>query len=659
MNVFSKLLLSGVILFSSVAFSQEEYSSKQIKKYKNGIFEVITLKLEDNTVYKEEFPHKLVPFQVRNDKYYSVGTAFLLKDKTFVSAAHVFNIGQRSLLSENFALRDNKGNLFTITNVEKYSNYRDLIQFTVKESTSSYHKFEIAKAYEEGDIIYAAGNAHGEGVIFRKGTLTSFTYEPIDGKWKDIRFSAAASPGNSGGPLLNINGEVVGIVTRKSSNENLNYAFPIDKFLAFSTEKAEFFESQLGEFESSKSLTYEWNFSASLPKGIMELRKEAEKSLYDRFNTGRDEFVAKYKNDIFPDHPQISKYLKNQSNNDMFAIIDKNGNDEWLLYRPEDKRKIKISNNQSMFFTQSKKMLGSYQFFLEKPESENLAAFINNKKHVLDTFLTSMQWNRQIANTEVFITSYGEPFYEENYEDVYGRPWQMAMWQDTYADRGIILYCLPVPRGVICDFMETSISWLEVQKTGYKTNLHRMMLSYTAKLSEWSSFLELPQSLIPSVFRDAKVAFTDGKVEFKVGEFSGAMQDMKLTEESNLYVAIEIDPIKVNELVVHYFNLMPNLNEDGKFSVSKLYDLGEDASDGYNDFWSKFTQNQSPYNFEVLNEGKVISKKVNLGVKKENYNHNKNKAIDGVGYLAVCTLQSELDIEELEKTCEAFINGLN
>jgi hypothetical protein len=143
-NLFISIVF--ILVYSFTANAQEEYSSSQIKQYKTGIFEVVALKLEDKAVYKEEFPHKLIPFHLRNDKYHSLGTAFLIKDNTFVSAAHVFNIGYKSQLSENYAVRDNKGNVFKITNVEKHSNYRDLIQFSVEGDTSGYHEFKIASA---------------------------------------------------------------------------------------------------------------------------------------------------------------------------------------------------------------------------------------------------------------------------------------------------------------------------------------------------------------------------------------------------------------------------------------------------------------------------------------------------------------------------------
>lgn len=651
-------LTACIFFFSSQLFAQEEFSSTQIKEFKNGIFEVITLKLEDNTVYKDDFPHDLIPFHIRNDKYYSVGTAFLVDDRTFVSAAHVFDIGLKSLTANNYALRDSDGNIFDIEQVQKYSNYRDFIQFSVKQSTKDYFTFDIASEYEAGDTIYAAGNALGEGVIFRKGTLTSFTYEPLNGAWKDIRFSAAASPGNSGGPLLNLKGEVVGIVTKKSDNENLNYAFPIKEFMAFSDKEAEFYDKQMGEFESNKRLLYTWDFKTPLPKAILTLRAEAETEFYKRFRTGRKEFEVKYGNDIFPKHENVPKYLKNQGSSSSLSIIDANGNDNWELYKGGNSRRVKITNNQSLWFSSNEKMPGNYQFFLEKPESMPLVDFVKNPKEVLDTFLVSVKWNLTIADTQVNIASYGEPVFTEQHTDIYGRVWQTALWNDTYGDQSLMTYCLPNPRGVVCDLMVTPSAWIHVQKGSYTDNLHRIMLSYSADIDEWMQFLSLPKAIIPSFLHDAKVSIEDSKVSLKLGEFSGSFDDMELSKDSSVYASVKIDPDNIEKLVVTYFSLTPKLNDDTFYSVSKFYDLKEDGSDNYTDFWTKFTTKTSPYDFSVVNEGELLSKKVNLGELGKTPLGVVNGS-DGVGYLATCKVESKAGEEALNKTCDAFINGLN
>ncbi|MGL1959030.1 MAG: serine protease [Colwellia sp.] len=659
MKKMSAIISIFLFIISFIVHAEkEELSSTQIKKYKSGIFEIVTLKLKDNAIYKEEFPHNLIPFHLRNDKQHSVGTAFLIKDNTFVSAAHVLNIGYYSLLSKNYSVRDSKGNLFKIKNIEKYSNYRDLVQFTVEGDTSKYHKFILGSNYEEGDIVYAAGNALGEGVIFRKGSLTSFTYEPIDGQWKDIRYSAAASPGNSGGPLLNLKGEVVGIVTKKSKSENLNYALPINEFINFSDSTAEFYNNQMAEVEATQRLRYSWKYSAELPQEIMKLRNLAEKSFYDRFTKARVDFVKKFEKDIFPKHKNIDKYLKNQSNSYMLSSIDINGNGEWFLFKPSNSQSIKINKDQVLYYDKSDKIIGNYQFILDKPKEVPLREFIKNKKNILDTFFTSMQWNRRVADTPVYITSYGEPNYEESYEDIYGRVWQMATWNDQYSDRAIMIYCLPTPVGVACDLIETSTGWLEVQKTGYKDNLNRIMLSYTGKLKQWKEFIQLPKSTIPKQFYNSTVNMTEKTFDFSLGEFSGNLENLKLTSESELYVVIEIDPNNINELMVGNITFTPNSNEDGTYYVSKYYNQGENASDNYNDFWKKFTTHKSPYNFEVIKEGKVNSKYMNFQSKNEALKV-VNKITNEVGYLAVCKLQSEVKIDELNHLCDAFINGLN
>jgi hypothetical protein len=72
--------------------------------------------------------------------------------------------------------------------------------------------------------------------VVRDGLYTSDTPEDLEGRWQWLRFSAAASPGNSGGPLIDRNGKVVGVVLRKSPNESLNFALAIGQVLDGSEE---------------------------------------------------------------------------------------------------------------------------------------------------------------------------------------------------------------------------------------------------------------------------------------------------------------------------------------------------------------------------------------------------------------------------------------
>jgi S1-C subfamily serine protease len=73
-------------------------------------------------------------------------------------------------------------------------------------------------AMRVGDDVFVVGNPYGLYSSMSAGVISGFgrTFQPTgtDLTLKDlIQFDAAANPGNSGGPLLDHNGRVIGIVT--------------------------------------------------------------------------------------------------------------------------------------------------------------------------------------------------------------------------------------------------------------------------------------------------------------------------------------------------------------------------------------------------------------------------------------------------------------
>jgi hypothetical protein len=60
--------------------------------------------------------------------------------------------------------------------------------------------------------------------------LVMSQFSPSDGRDKYIQFDAASNPGNSGGPLIDFENRLIGIVSGSFSQEqNVNYAIPIDR----------------------------------------------------------------------------------------------------------------------------------------------------------------------------------------------------------------------------------------------------------------------------------------------------------------------------------------------------------------------------------------------------------------------------------------------
>lgn len=73
-----------------------------------------------------------------------------------------------------------------------------------------------------GDTVYAMGNPQGMVGTFSEGVVSAVRHLK---SYPVIQFTAPISHGSSGGPVFNVNGEVIGIATSLvASGENLNFA---------------------------------------------------------------------------------------------------------------------------------------------------------------------------------------------------------------------------------------------------------------------------------------------------------------------------------------------------------------------------------------------------------------------------------------------------
>ena len=78
-----------------------------------------------------------------------------------------------------------------------------------------------------GDRVIAIGSPLGLQNTVTDGIVSAVRDDNTGRKW--IQTTAPASPGNSGGPLLNLAGEAMGVITFKyKEGENLNFAAPIN-----------------------------------------------------------------------------------------------------------------------------------------------------------------------------------------------------------------------------------------------------------------------------------------------------------------------------------------------------------------------------------------------------------------------------------------------
>jgi S1-C subfamily serine protease len=137
--------------------------------------------------------------------------------------------------TSNITVTFSDGNSYPAS-VKGTDQYRDLAVLTVSAPASEFHALNVlasTSAVIVGETVFAIGSPFGlsgsmtAGLVSQVGrTITESTNTQITIP-DVIQFSAAINPGNSGGPLLDSNGNVVGITTATASNsEGLGFAIP-------------------------------------------------------------------------------------------------------------------------------------------------------------------------------------------------------------------------------------------------------------------------------------------------------------------------------------------------------------------------------------------------------------------------------------------------
>lgn len=118
----------------------------------------------------------------------------------------------------------------TIDSVIAIDPDRDLAILKAATLTAPVLTLGDSDAMQVGQAVYAAGNPRGLTGTFSQGIVSAIRTEGInlvDGTV--IQMTAAISPGSSGGPVLDADGEVVGVaVGQVVDGQNLNFAIPVN-----------------------------------------------------------------------------------------------------------------------------------------------------------------------------------------------------------------------------------------------------------------------------------------------------------------------------------------------------------------------------------------------------------------------------------------------
>lgn len=576
-----------------------------LRSINRSVFEIIIPKPEnDPLTYEKPLPFDLLPFKIRNDKYYSVGSAFAINDSLLVTAEHVLRMHYRTQLGPH-QLRDVAGHTYTIKNIVALSSYRDLVMFTI-DRNGPLPRMRINKKYVINQPVLAVGNALGEGIVIRDGLLTSTYPEPEDGAFQLLRFSAAASPGNSGGPLLNSAGEIIGMVVMKSENENLNYALPITEVLSMIGKPAEL-RNKVGY--SLPNCIYQKNgvFRGSFPLPLppQDCRHIAADLFIANSYALLDSILIENHNKYFPFGTNSQNLLHDVHATNFPNIVAQRKDGTWSPFGPNDIQKSDLSDNGVLKV--ASKMFG-YEFFqLDAPDSIPVIRFIDDDKLLMDNLLKGVTFNRTIGNSITRIISLGTAAERSQLTDTYGRTWLVRTWLIPYSDEKVMVFALPVPMGLIGYLRAYNLGSFDsglVPDMRYLTDY--IYFSYYGTLQRWNQFMRMTP-LLPDRFKSIAFSYSSGK------ELSLSTPRMSIRFSSSVFAISERSDMQIrfayfpegDKVVWDVAGVQIGESKDNT-NVSTVLRYNKPPSDVSEDIkttWQKIAYQQYPYDQIVGQSG--------------------------------------------------------
>lgn len=232
-NIFynHKCLSCDAILSSKTKYLDYKTNKKLIKNnFKNDNY-------ASEIFQKNKYSTVLLKSNYGNT--FSYGTGFIISKNGYViTNAHVVINKTNTTANMNFNFNENIIGEHLKQEIDELEIItldikRDLalLKF-IKDKTYNDVKLGNYEKTKTGDRVFVIGNSKGEGLSITSGIISDRSR--LINKYNNIMTDATVNGGNSGGPLFNINGEVIGVITSgKIDAFSMNYAIPINDVVNF------------------------------------------------------------------------------------------------------------------------------------------------------------------------------------------------------------------------------------------------------------------------------------------------------------------------------------------------------------------------------------------------------------------------------------------
>lgn len=198
-------------------------------------------------IYRENKSSIVVVFLAEGGKYKSLGSGFVIsEDGVIVTNQHVVDItdeNNTNKLNEKINIvvgfPDNHS-VYAVESVIMTDTKKDIALLKLKSDKNKFKPVTLSSTNNltVGEQIYSIGSPLGFSNSFLDGLISGYRINN-ENKLKYLQISIPVDAGNSGGPVFNRSGQVVGIVrgslnrTVSLTNRSINFAIPIEYLLDY------------------------------------------------------------------------------------------------------------------------------------------------------------------------------------------------------------------------------------------------------------------------------------------------------------------------------------------------------------------------------------------------------------------------------------------
>ena len=531
-----KRLLALALALAGVPAAFAGVTPELQRQIRASTFEIVMKKPADGSVsYEKQLPLELLPYVERTDAYRSIGTAFTLGRNTYVTAAHVLTAAIDSQYGAP-AVRASDGTVHPVASVEKFSASEDFVVFSLTDDLNPM-PLPINRSPHVDDQVLAVGNALGEGIVIRDGLFTSETAEEQDGRWKWIRFSAAASPGNSGGPLLDAAGNIIGVVIAKSPNENLNYALPIANVLDAPQSQARFDQRLLTKLPFAQgSKTYALKDEFSLPLSWEKFVRSYQALVERHRDKAREALLSAYASSMFPKGSGTEAILYGPDDPGREpAVITQQNDGDWVIHAPD----FQFADLPGDGKVGAASAPGAVLLALHRGNEASDDSFYGDSKSFMDVALKALNLRRTIGTDQVKVVSLGSAVTDVATTDGYGRKWQLRVWPVPFLDLYLVAQLLPTPDGYVGLLEYAPSIALREAKIQLSMLANQITLTYVGTVAQWRAFLTR-QAFLPETLKEVTLQSDSSGWRLHTRQFETSVPPtlMKMDSHSELLVSM-------------------------------------------------------------------------------------------------------------------------